>query len=417
MVSNDTRTDSVGRRTYLRALGGSAAFGGLATTGYLRQDDSLTVGLSTHFTSGAWVTAVVEATRFYAEDRGFDYNLFTTGGESQKQISDVRQMVNQDYDGIVLIPFNSEAIASVVEEATDAGVPVFTADIDAATDAVKMHVSWSDETATRRSAEMLVNNLREQNPDQDSYTVLEVRAPPGRDIARLRHDPFVSLLEETDDVELAGTVVGDWVRSTAQQRVREWVNANEVPDGVYAANFQMSLGALSALQEMDATAPRGEDGHVVMTQLDGSANTHEAIQDGFIDGAVDQPNYFYGPLALAWLERYVEDGESALPAVGSRVTASEAPASRTTDGTTTAETAAGTTTAGGGGAASTISIEPARHRDVELWQEPIWSPATVGEAFGHRQLVTNHVEITRENADAPYLWGNIWGPDASVGGN
>lgn len=406
MVPNGTPNDSVGRRTYLRALGGSTALGALGTTGYLRQDDSLKFGLSTHFTSGAWVTALVEGGQFYAQDQGYDFNLFPTGGESQKQISDIRQMVNQGYDGIVLIPFNSQAIASVVEEAANAGVPVITVDIDAATPADLMHVSWNDERATRRATEMLITNLREQKPDQDQYTLLEVRAPPGRDIARLRHEPFVSMVEQTEGVEVAGTVVGDWVRSTAKQRVQEWVNANEVPDGVYSANFGMSLGALSALQEMGATAPRGEDGHVVMTQLDGSKNTQEAIMNGLIDGAVDQPNYFYAPLAFAWLERVVNQGEEVLPDVGSTVVSGKGADRETTtaDATTTAATQQQTS----------ITIEPAMHKGVELWQEPIWSPATVGEALGHRQFVTDHVVITEENADAPYLWGNIWSPGESV---
>jgi ribose transport system substrate-binding protein len=405
MVPNDTRGDSLRRRTYLRALGGSAVLSALGTTGYLRQDDSLTLGLSTHFTSGAWVTALVESGQFYAQDQGYDFNLFPTGGESQKQISDIRQMVNQGYDGIVLIPFNSEAIASVVEEAADAGVPIITVDIDAATPADLMHISWDDERATQQATEMLMQNLREQQSEQDEYRILEVRAPPGRDIARLRHEPFVNAVEETEGFEVAGTVVGDWVRSTAKQRVQEWVNANEVPDGVYSANFGMSLGALSALQEMDATAPRGEDGHVVMTQLDGSQNTHDAIADGFIDGAVDQPNYFYAPLAFAWLERVIRDGEDVLPDVGSTVVSGKIDDTETT--TANATTAAT-------GQQTSITIEPAMHKGVELWQEPVWSSATIDEALGHRQFVTDHVVITQENADAPYLWGNIWSPGESV---
>ncbi|WP_440009144.1 sugar ABC transporter substrate-binding protein [Halomicrococcus sp. SG-WS-1] len=411
MVSQNKEGAYLDRRSYLKGVGGATALGMTGLSGYTSQDDTLTVGLSTHFTSGAWVTAVVEATRFYAEDQGFDYNLFTTGGESQKQISDIRQMVNQDFDGIVLIPFNSQAIASVVEEATNAGVPVFTVDIDAATGADKMHFSWDDEAAARRAGEMLVENLRQQKPDQDQYQVLEVRAPPGRDIARLRHEPFVNLIEQTDDVTVADTVVGDWVRSTSKQRTQEWINANQPPDAIYSANFLMSLGALSALQEMDLAAPRGQDDHIVMTQLDGSQNTHEMIMEGFIDGAVDQPNYFYGPLALAYLERYVNEGESALPSEGSTVTSTKEPVAETGNQTTTPTNA--TTTASNGGG-ETISIEPAQHRGVELWQAPIWSPATVGRALNHRQFVTSHVEITEENADAPYLWGNIWGPDASV---
>lgn len=407
MVLENEQQTTLGRRAYLRAVGAAATFGGVGASGLARQDQQLKIGLSTHFTSGAWVTALVEAGQFYAEDQGYDFTLFTTGGESQKQISDIRRMVNQEFDGIVLIPFNTEAIAGAVEEADQAGVPVVTVDIDAATPADKLHVSWDDAVSTRRAAELLVENLREQHPDRESYRILEVRAPPGRDIARLRHEPFVELIEETEGFEVAGTVVGDWVRSEAKQRTQEWINANEAPDGIYSANFLMSLGALAALEEMDLAAPKGDDEHIVMTQLDGSANTHENILDGFIDAAVDQPNYFYAPLAMAWLERIVTEGEDVLPEVGTTVVSGKGAEEESP--TPANETAEATPSQG-----ASITIEPATHRDIELWQEPIWSPATIEEAFGHRQFVTDFVEITEENADAPYLWGNIWGPDAAL---
>ena len=383
MRANDTTGGSVDRRTYLKALTatGVAGVGLSGRVGATRQDDDpLRIGFSTHFTSGAWVTALVEATEFYAQDRGFEFNLFTNNQELQQQVSDINQMVNQEYDGMVVIPVDTEGVVSAVEEANDAGVPVFTADIDAATEAVKMNVSWSDEEATTRAANLLVERLSEQRPDQDSYRILEVRAPPGRDISRLRHEPFVNAVENTDGVEIAGTIVGDWARSTAQTRTLEWINANDPPDGIYAANFTMGLGAQSALESQDLQYPSDHEEHITHVQLDGSSETHQMISEGYMDAAIDQPVHYYGPLAMNYLAQYIQgNGEETLPAMDSEVTGEQ------------------------------VSIEPAEHKGTTLWDEPIWEPATIGESFGHRQFVTNYVEITDENADAPYLWGNIWG--------
>ncbi len=76
MVSQTKERSYVDRRSYLKDVGGAATLGMVGLSGYTRQDSPLKVGLSTHFTSGAWVTAVVEATRFYAEDQGF-YRVVT----------------------------------------------------------------------------------------------------------------------------------------------------------------------------------------------------------------------------------------------------------------------------------------------------------------------------------------------------
>lgn len=361
---------------------GAALAGGLAgcTGGLGGGDTTLRLGFSTHFTSGAWVSALVDGADIYAKNKGFEYNLFTTGGESQQQIEDIRQMINQEYDAIILVPFSTQDIANVVEEAAEAGIPMFTLDIDAATPAAEMLVSWSDERAATTAADRLTEALRTQNPDQGSFTVLEVRAPPGRDISRLRHEPFVNRVDETDDVEVAGTVVGDWAREAAFQNAREWINANEEPDAVYSANFAMGLGAVQALDELGLRYPKDHEDHVVAVQLDGSSQSHELIQQGFIDRAIDQPVHYYGPIAVEYIERYVDgDGSDELPDPGDEVTADD------------------------------LSIEPTEFEGNTLWQDPIWAPASVGESFGHTHFVTNYIEITPDNADSTNLWGNNWG--------
>jgi ribose transport system substrate-binding protein len=142
----------------------------------------------------------------------------------------------------------------------------------------------------------------------------------------------------------------------------------------------MGLGVLQALKNQGMAAPRGEDDHIVLVQLDAGPEVITGIQDGFIDAAIDQPNYFYGPIALEYMDRYVNgDGEDEIPEVGTTITADD------------------------------LTINPGQHKGVELWSEPIWAPAEIVEKDGHVQFQTNSVTVTEENADEPYLWGNIWG--------
>lgn len=373
---------SIDRRSYLKAVGGAGLVGGLAGCsgrGGPSDPSDLRIGMETHFTSGAWVTALVEGPQFYAEEKGYDFELFTNGQDSQTQINNINQMVNQGFDGIILVPWNSEAVTSAVEDARDEGVPVYTVDIDAPTEAVSMNVSWSDEVAATTAANELISRARDQNPDTSSFNVLEVRPPPGQNISRARHEPFVARMEEVDDFEVVGTLNGEWSRSTAKQRVREWVNANGAPDAIYSANFTMGLGALNALTAQDLAVPKSDDDHITMVQLDGSSTTHQRINEGMIDLAIDQPNYYYGPITLEYLEREILEGRDVLPDVGAEVTADD------------------------------FSLEPAQRKGTTLWSDPVWAPAEVVETdSGHRRFVTNFVKITEENADAPYLWGNIW---------
>jgi ribose transport system substrate-binding protein len=355
---------------------GDGESGGSSTT----EQSPLSMGFSTYFRGGAWITAFLEATEFYAKDQNFDYNEFGNQESGQKQVSDIRQMANQGYDGILVNTWDSEAVNPAIDEATEQGVPVFTANVDATTENVTMYVAFSNRAAAETAAEQTIAELEEEKPDQDSYQILDVMGAPAQQITQQRDEPFVEKISNTDGFEIADKVPGEFTRDAAQQATSEWINANGAPDAIYSANLSMGLGVLTALKNAGLASKRGEDDHVVLVQLDAGPQVIQGINDGYIDAAIDQPNYFYGPIALEYMRKYVEgDGEDAIPEVGTTITADD------------------------------LTIESAQHKGVELWSEPVWAPAEIVEKDGHVQFQTNSVTVTEENADAPYLWGNIWG--------
>jgi len=372
----------IDRRTFIRATGavGVGGVAGYAGTVRAETQSLQRVGFSGFVRGGAWITAFNEAGQFYADDQGIDLSVSPNEQSAQKQNQDIRQFINQDVDGIIAQVWSAEASNNVIEMAKDEGIPVFTTDADATSEAVDMFVAFGNADGGALSAEEMIKALEDQKPDQTPWRVLNVRGPQGVKTANLRSDGFTEVMEERDDVEVLDTLNGEFARDTAQQRVGEWVNANEVPDAIYSGNLSMGLGVKTALERQDLLVEKGNDDHIVLTQMDGSPEVNPLVSDGFIDAAVDQPNYFYIPLAMKWLKRYVEgDGEAELPEVGAELTSDD------------------------------ISIEPAMHKGVELWSESIWEPATITETDGHRWFKTNSIVITEDNADNPLLWGNIWG--------
>jgi len=359
---------------------GGGSDGGDTATDESDGSSAVEMGFSTYFRGGTWITAFLEATEFYAQDQNFDYNEFGNQESAEQQVSDIRQMANQGYDGILINTWNSEAVNPAIEDAVDQGVPVFTANVDATTDAVTMYVAFSNEAAAVTAGEQTVTELEEEKPDQDSYEILEVFGAPAQQIAQQRSEGFVDTIESADGFEIVDTVQGEFTREDAQRVVSEWVNANGTPDAIYASNLSMGNGVVTALDNQGALAERGEDDHVVLVQLDAGPEVISNIDDGYVDAAIDQPNYFYGPIALEYMQRYVNgDGEDEIPEVGETVTEED------------------------------LTIEPAEHKDVELWSEPVWSPAEIVEKDGHVQFQTSSVVVTEENAGEPYHWGNIWG--------
>ncbi|GAI61489.1 unnamed protein product [marine sediment metagenome] len=117
---------------------------------------------------------------------------------------------------------------------------------------------------------------------------------------------------------------------------------------------------------------------IFVATIDANPAVLHKIRAGEITVAVDQPCPFYNPIAVYYMAKYLEEGESALPKVGTTVTADD------------------------------IDISGNPHLDTDIWAaKTAWSPAKISEREGHLWFQTNALVITKENADAKYLWANI----------
>ena len=362
--------------------GDTDSSGGTTTTGDSGGSNSLDkVGMTAYVRGGSWITAYIEAAEFYAQDQGIELDVRPNQQSAQKQVSDIREFANGDHDAILVGVWQTGAAEGAINEAIEGGTPVFATNADTSSSEIPMYVGFSNYDGGASSAEEMLNALEQQYPDKDTWRVLNVRGVQGNQSANQRSQGFLDVMADNDRVEVVTTLNGEYARDVAQSTVQEWIQANGRVDGVYSGNLSMGLGVVQALRNLDMLVPRGEDGHVCLTQMDGSPEVNPLVGDGMIDAAVDQPNYFYNPIAMHYMQEYVESGmdDSVIPEVGAEVTADD------------------------------LSIESGQHKGVEMWTEPIWDPGIVREQNDHPWFRTNSVVITQDNFDQPFLWGNVWG--------
>lgn len=369
----------VTRRGYIASVGSAATLG---VAGCLGGDsdgsDQPQIGVTQHLSGGAWVTAFFEAGEWYAEQNDLDVDVRIHDDSTSEQISDIQQFIAEDFDGIIAAPFD-EAVDGAIEEADDAGIPVFCANDPGSTDAISSYTGFDNHLAGETCADLMLEAFDEQDDDQDEYEVLHVRGPFTQ-AGNARTDGFDERMGSEDGVEVVATLETEWTEDTAQDSVLSWLSGNDAPDGIYSSNMTSGLGTHAALEQLDLDAPFGEDDHIVLTQPDGGPRVHPLIESRHIYAAVDQPNYYYIPLAMRQLLNYLEDGEESLPEPGTTVDEND------------------------------LTIESAHIDDIdqELWTDPIWAPASVEERNGHPHVLTESITITQDNVDAEHHWGNIW---------
>lgn len=376
----------VSRRNFLAAAGASSIAGlagcvGGITGGGGGSNQLQKLGLTAYVRGGAWITAYIEATKLYAKDIGIDLEVRPNQQSAAKQVQDIRDFTNQGFDGIIVGIWQTGAAKSAINRAMEQNVPVFPTNADTASPEVPMYTGFSNYEGGQKSGKQMVQALKNQKPNEKPWGVVNVRGPQGNQSANQRSQGFLDVMKSNRDVTVRQTINAEFARDTALETVQEWISANGKPHGIYSGNLSMGLGVVQALRNLNLLSKKSNEKHVVLTQMDGSPEVNPLINEGYIDAAVDQPNYFYNPIAIEMMKKYIEAGHSmdAIPNKGTTVKPDQ------------------------------VNVKSHKHKGVNLWSEPIWAPAEMKQQNGHPWFKTNSIVITQKNATKPYLWGNIWG--------
>lgn len=346
-------------------------------------DETLKIGYS-NFTNGIPFEVMVrKAIEWYAADKD-DIELVSTAGDgsTSQQISDCRNLLRQGIDGLIMTPADSNGTAVIAEEAD---VPVFSADIPVNSEQIGMHVGVDQMKYGRAGAQALIEAMEQSWSDVDEYQVLEVQMTQDNSNSVLRSRAFNNVISESDVATVTEKIViSGFSASEVASKVSSWLQSDPELHGAFGNWAGGPQGVMTALEQQDMKVPRGEDGHIPIASLDANASIIDALKNGFVDRVADQPVMFYGPLALRYMEQYLRNGESALPEIGSTVTTDD------------------------------VTITGGQHQGVDVWQNQHWAPAEVREFITFDRepldspfLTTSIPIITEDNADEPFLWGNI----------
>lgn len=328
-------------------------------------------GIATKIVHNVWEGLFQNTFRWYCEDNGWRYTAMNARGEPTLQITQIRRLVDMGVDGLIVAAQDADVTASGVKYATEHDVPVFTTDADVNSEQVAMYVGYSGVRASRMLGEEIVEHLREEVEPVGEVegNVLEIRGPMGGASAEDRHNGFIEVMDEYEGIEVE-TVVGDFQLGPAKENALPKVRARDF-DAMYAGNGPMAMGGVSAMESA------GEDPtETFIVTIDATPQVIKAIKEGKVSAAFDQPASFYNPIALYYMNKYLEEGEEALPEPGETVTAED------------------------------LNIEPAEHSDITWWEEATWAPAQITTREGHLWFQTSGILVDKSNADLPSLWAN-----------
>jgi ribose transport system substrate-binding protein len=260
--------------------------GGASEAPTQEADDVIRIGLSMNTLNNPFFVDVVEGAKKAAEERGIELIVTDAQNQPSKQLEDVENMLQKKLDLVILDPSDSDAIIAVVESANEMNVPVLTIDRKSNGGEVIAHIGFDAILSGNIAGQYLVDQL------DGKGKIVEIMGIMGTNVAQDRSKGFNEIMAATDGFEIVAQQAADFDRAKAMEVMENILQANPEIDGVYAANDEMALGALEAIEAA------GRLDEITLIGCDAIDPALEKIREGKQEATIAEPPFFLGKNAV-----------------------------------------------------------------------------------------------------------------------
>jgi len=255
--------------------GGGAGGGGA-------DDGVITVGFAQTGSESGWRAANTESMKTaFSEENGFKLVFNAADNKIEAQIAAVRSFINQGVDAIVIAPIVEDGWDDVLQEASDAGIPVVLEDrtVSSSDD---LFASWVGLDFKKEG--VTAGEWAAETFGDTATKMVVLEGTTGSAPANDRAAGFDEAIADTG-IETIDSQTGDFTRDGGKTVMEGFLQKYGVDgiDLVYAHNDDMALGAIEAIEA--AGAEPGVDIQIV--SIDAVKDGMQALVDGKINYIVE----------------------------------------------------------------------------------------------------------------------------------
>lgn len=274
--------------------GQSGQAGGEATQ---PAEKKLKIGLSMNTLNNPFFVAVKEGAETQAAEMGFELVVTDAQNNPGQQLADVENLLQQNLDILIIDPTDSDAIAEAVRKANDENMPVFTIDRQANGGEVITHIGFD----AIKSGNIAGNFIAEALGGKGK--VVEIQGIMGTNVAQDRSKGFHEAISKYPEIQLVAQQAADFDRGKAMSVMENILQANPEIDAIYAANDEMALGALAAIEAA------GRLDEIILIGCDAVDPALDAIRADKLEATIAEPPFFLGKEAILTAAK-IANGES-----------------------------------------------------------------------------------------------------------
>lgn len=206
------------------------------------------IGYASGYAGNTWRAAVMDRLQNTLVPKWRDLGMISEVVVTQSNLNDatqiqqIRQLVDQGVDAIIVCCSNPTALNASVEYAHSKGVPVFSG-IGYLTSPYSVNSSANFVVGGRMMGEWMANEIGGEG------VVLNVEGIPGASASDSQNAGIEAAMAEFPNIEVKGPVTGMWTDQVAQAEIQRWLATNPGRlDGIIIQSAS-ELGALRALKQ------------------------------------------------------------------------------------------------------------------------------------------------------------------------
>lgn len=247
-----------------------------------KTDCDFKIGMSVSTLNNPFFVTLSDGAKAEAKDEKVDLTVVDAQDNASKQASDVEDLIQQDVDLIIINPTDSKAVASAVESANNANIPVITVDRVSEGGDVISHIASDNKEGGKMATAYLQEVIGE------GAKVAQLEGVAGSSAATDRGAGFEEVAKKGFDVVASQTA--NFNRAEGLTVMENILQSNGDIKGVFAQNDEMALGAIEAIEAS------GKDIKVV--GFDATDDGVQAVKDGKMIATIAQKPTEIGKTAI-----------------------------------------------------------------------------------------------------------------------
>lgn len=228
-----------------------------------------------------WLAAITDNAQEAAEELGVELILREGTNDSNTQITQVQQLINEDPDALVILPHEGDALTPIAEEAMAAGIPVINVDRQFSSPQAWRTFIGGDNYGIGVSAG---NYFAEELNCEGK--VVEIQGLAGISVTDDRSQGFRDAIEQCNGgIEIVASQPADFVPDKGLTVMETILQSENEIDAVYTHDDDMAEGVVAAIENA------GREDEMFLTGAGGSG----AAMDAIADGGLYRATFMYNP--------------------------------------------------------------------------------------------------------------------------